>query len=302
MKTIQKEENNEKKEQLRNMKEKCYSEETFQKEIIQFSTIQRSQWNLCQLDNYCLFITSRFFNSIDDHINFIRVTKKLKLNMEKFHYNPISLNQRTISFFPNIQTFHSYTEEDEYLINDKIIKYVDWKTRGWYESLNILKDYKTIEKNVEFKRIVFTREDFEHLVMERGDKSELLEIPYGVNEIGKIVDDNYIGLFYKNIIIPKTVTSLSYNSFAYICPLLLFLSLPENLTNIPRNLFVSLTELRLLTISSQFTFYGDRLFRESNGCLLEVGFDGKKASNRASNLENFSIEFSNFHLNVEKLV
>ena len=31
-----------------------------------------------------------------------------------------------------------------------------------------------------------------------------------------------------------------------------------------------------------------------NTSVLEVGFDGKKASNRASNFENFSIEFSNF--------
>ena len=175
--------------------------------------------------------------------------------MEKFHYNPISLDQRTISFFPNIQTFHCYNEEDEYLINDKIIKYVDWKRRGWYESLNMLNNHRINGKNIEFKRIVFTREDLKHLIMKTGNNSEILEIPNGVNEIGKIVDDNHIGVFYKNIIIPETVTSLSYNRFEYICPLLFILSLPENLTNIPRNLFVSLTELRLLTISSQFKFY-----------------------------------------------
>ena len=68
----------EQKKKLEEMQKKVYSDETFDKEIKQFSFKERTQLKLCKLDNYCLFITSRFFNSLADHLNFILVTKKSK--------------------------------------------------------------------------------------------------------------------------------------------------------------------------------------------------------------------------------
>ena len=41
-------------------------EETLKKK---FSIQERSQMKMCTLDNYCLFITSRYFDSLQDHIN-----------------------------------------------------------------------------------------------------------------------------------------------------------------------------------------------------------------------------------------
>ena len=46
--------------------------------------------------------------------------------MEKFYYNPISLNERIISYFSNIQTLHVYKEDDKNLKGGGIIQYDDW--------------------------------------------------------------------------------------------------------------------------------------------------------------------------------
>ena len=56
-------------------------EEQFQQEIKKLFTLkERSELHLCQLDNYCIFIASRFFDTIDDHINLTKVCKRLKWN------------------------------------------------------------------------------------------------------------------------------------------------------------------------------------------------------------------------------
>ena len=89
-----------KREALFEIKEKVNREEIFQEEIVKrFSTSERSEMKLYQLDNYCLFISSRYFETLEDHINFVFVSKRLKFNMEKFHCNSISVDEITMKFF-----------------------------------------------------------------------------------------------------------------------------------------------------------------------------------------------------------
>ena len=78
-------------------------------------------FNLSTMDYYTMFITSRFFESIDDHINLIQTTRRFQRNMEKFHYNPVSLNTITREFFPYLQTLFIYSEDDELFEEDKRI-------------------------------------------------------------------------------------------------------------------------------------------------------------------------------------
>jgi hypothetical protein len=95
--------------------------------IKQFSTKERSELNLCKLDNYCLFIASLYFESIEDHKNFIKTTKKLQYNLDKFYYNPISINSLDLHYFQNIQTFHLYDIGDDFLEEENIFEqYVLW--------------------------------------------------------------------------------------------------------------------------------------------------------------------------------
>ena len=88
-----------------------------------------------QIDLYCAFIASRFFNTIDDFINFEMINSYFYGNMTKFHYNPISLDEKLLSFFPNVETLHLYNKNDKYLKGQRIQWYVNWwEEIGWYES------------------------------------------------------------------------------------------------------------------------------------------------------------------------
>ena len=79
--------------------ESLASEQEFQKALTKYSTEQRNKMKLYELDNYCIFIASRYFSSIYDHINLTKVCKRLKYNMDKFHYNPIEVTDETVKFF-----------------------------------------------------------------------------------------------------------------------------------------------------------------------------------------------------------
>ena len=61
-------------------------------------------FNIGTLDNYTMFIASRHFESIDDFINLEMGVKRFNGNMTKFHYNPISLTEKTRKLFPNVET------------------------------------------------------------------------------------------------------------------------------------------------------------------------------------------------------
>ena len=66
---------------------------------------QMTKNKLCQLDNYCIFLASKYFETIEDHINLIHVCKRLRCNIDKFHFNPLSLTKKNkifLSKYPNI--------------------------------------------------------------------------------------------------------------------------------------------------------------------------------------------------------
>ncbi|EDR24554.1 hypothetical protein EDI_312860 [Entamoeba dispar SAW760] len=46
--------------------------------------------------------------------------------MERFHFNPIPLNEYSRKLFPNIETFHIYNKYNEIFKDGKIFKYVIW--------------------------------------------------------------------------------------------------------------------------------------------------------------------------------
>ena len=122
-----------------------------------FSLEERKKLKLVQLDNYCLFIASRYLETVEDHINLVFVSKRLEKNMEKFHYNPTSVNQKTMTFFPNIETLHTYNRNDEFLTGNRITNYIDWVERSYFES----RPSNFHNFNVEWKTIVWSFSDTE---------------------------------------------------------------------------------------------------------------------------------------------
>ena len=142
---------NEQQLKLHSISKSLLSKETFSKEIMKLTPKERTQLHLCQLDNYCLFISSRYLNTLQDHINLSFVCKRLRCNMEKFHYNPISVNEQTISLFPNTETLNIYNQKDTYFEKGRIIKFCDWCEREYNEKERIQKRFPT--KPIEFKNL-----------------------------------------------------------------------------------------------------------------------------------------------------
>ena len=87
------------------------NEEKFN-EIVQQHLKTKERNDICQLDNYCIFLASKWLDTIDDHINLVKTCKRVRCNMEKFHFNPLSLTRKTREFFPNIQTLYKYVQDD----------------------------------------------------------------------------------------------------------------------------------------------------------------------------------------------
>ena len=100
---------------------KPFTEIEYNQLIKQFPFTERTELQLTQLDNYCLFLTSKWFSTIKDHIHFIQTCKRLEFNITKFHYNQLPLNERTRELFPNIQTLFVYSKQDNQFINDQRI-------------------------------------------------------------------------------------------------------------------------------------------------------------------------------------
>ena len=166
-------------------KQNISTEEQFRNIIAnKFTTRERSKMKLCTLDNYCIFIASRYLNSIEDHFNLTMVSKRLEKNMEKFHYNPISVNLNTVKFFPNIETLHKYYKEDECLVSGRIERYVDWIKRTLTETLSFKRKNLQFINKIEFKNCVYVHNDFPNELVEKTKNNFVkISIPNYVKEI-----------------------------------------------------------------------------------------------------------------------
>ena len=211
----------EEKEQLEQSRNIVVSDESFAKEVKKYTTKQRAQLKLCRLDNNSMFYASKFFEKFNDHKNLVFVSKKFNGIMERFRFNPVSVDEKTISFFPNTEIFHTYEQKDRYLEkenNEQYKQYIDWAKRGWLESQDTQK-----ERNIVFKKIIFTKSDF------FGELEQTkVEIPSGVEEMeGKVFGMEHI----KQIEIPNTVTYIANDCFEG-CGGLTSLSLPLDQTRV----------------------------------------------------------------------
>ena len=62
---------------------------------------------LYELDNnYCLFLASKYFESIEDYKHLELSTTRALNNINKFHYNPIPLTEETRRYFDHLQTLY----------------------------------------------------------------------------------------------------------------------------------------------------------------------------------------------------
>ena len=75
-----------------------------------------------QIDLYCAFIASRWFESIDDFIHLEMCSSRFYGNLNKFFYNPIPLTPITREFFTHLRTLFIYSSQDNQFSDDERIK------------------------------------------------------------------------------------------------------------------------------------------------------------------------------------
>ena len=73
-----------------------YTKEKYQQWKMKLTCKEREALKLHHLDNnYCLFLTSMWFNDINDFKNIEIATKRAQNNTHKFMYNPVPLDENT---------------------------------------------------------------------------------------------------------------------------------------------------------------------------------------------------------------
>ena len=76
---------------------------------------------MTRLDSNSIMIISKYFDTIDDFINLEIGIKKVKGNLNKFHYNPIEIDEETRNYFINLNELHFY--ERPCVVNDEDEEY-----------------------------------------------------------------------------------------------------------------------------------------------------------------------------------
>ncbi|GAB1220196.1 hypothetical protein ENUP19_0049G0004 [Entamoeba nuttalli] len=213
-----------------------------------------------------IMIVSKYFDDINDFINLEIGIKRFRGNMERFHFNPIPLNQYSRRFFPNIETFHIYNEYDEIFEDGRIFKQIIWYNVSYSTYLEEKK-----EGNI-CKNIKYTKEDINTYgntipieVNSLGeycfswcDDIQEINIPTNVSKIG-------VGCFRGC----SSLTTINIEDVKYISeerifmnePVLISIETPENL-EIINGKKIEKRDINEFIIPTTITKLGDGCFKE----------------------------------------
>ncbi|ELP94705.1 hypothetical protein EIN_109170 [Entamoeba invadens IP1] len=239
---------------------------------------------MSRLSSYHIMIVSKYFKTIKDFINLELVCKKYGGNMEKFHFNPIPLNRKTIRYFPNIETLCLWNKKDDtfgnkFMINTEENKHCENKTGLKIEFFRIIVwfnvDFETVNRNknrnIEFKNVTYTQNDREKFgnniplnVISIGEEcfrqcSNLssISIPSNVTSLG---DGCFRGCYVlSSVTIPSSVKSIGYCCFSD-CVSLSSVTIPSSVTSIGDGCFCECISLICVTIPSSVTSISDNCF------------------------------------------
>ncbi|ELP83937.1 hypothetical protein EIN_101020 [Entamoeba invadens IP1] len=241
---------------------------------------------MSKLSSYHIMIISKYFKTIKDLINLELVCKKFSGHMEKFHFNPIPLNSKTLGYFPNIETLHLWNEKDEnfgngFMINkrenrkNKNEKEVVFEKEFFRIIIWFNVDFETVDRNksrnLEFKNVTYTKNDRKKFgnniplsVTSIGDKCfnecgklNSVTIPTSVRSIGNWCFNGCRSL--SSVTIPSSVTSIGDNCFGG-CGSLTIINIPLSVKSIGEGCFRWCDSLNSITIPSSVKSIGDNCF------------------------------------------
>ncbi|ELP88035.1 hypothetical protein EIN_347270 [Entamoeba invadens IP1] len=206
------------------------------------------------LSGYHIMIVSKYFKTTNDFINLELVCKKFSGNMEKFHFNPIPSNSKTLRYFPNIETLHLWNKKDETFGNVFSINTKEnenntiFKKEFFYMIVWFIVDFETVDRNksrnIEFKNVTYTQNDREKF----GNN-----IPSSVTSIGEYCFSGCSSL--SSIIIPSSVRSIDDDCF-YGCSSLSSINIPSSVISIGDGCFNGCSSLSSITIPLSVTYIG----------------------------------------------
>ena len=234
----------------------CFDNETLYNLTLSLTTKEKESMKFYSLDNYCIFIASRYFESIEDFINLEFVCKRLRGNMEKFHYNPINLTINNAKYFPNIETQFIYENNYEFITGAKIQQYCSFVPISYEDSLKMNE-----ERKIEFKKIYFTTKDFylSHMKKKREntDFNYNFIVPDGVNVINSFCcEDNQL---LEQMTLPISIISLGEKAFNN-CTQLSSINLPDGITYIGDSCFHNCSSLSNIHLPSTLTYFNNNWF------------------------------------------
>ncbi|GAB1221156.1 hypothetical protein ENUP19_0068G0007 [Entamoeba nuttalli] len=162
--------------------------------------------------------------------------------MERFHFNPIPLNQYSRILFPNIETFHIYNKEDEIFEDGRIFKQIIWYKVDYSK---YLEEKKAMN---EYKNIEYTEED---------RKKYGNTIPIEVNSVGEYC-------FYwcddiQEIEIPTNVSKIGDGCFRG-CSSLTSIEILTNISKIGNECFEYCISLESINIEDIKYISEERIF------------------------------------------
>ena len=226
--------------------------------------------NNTKINWYPMMVISKYFNSINDYENLEKLTKEYNGIMEQFKYNPIPFkNDKKELEFENIETYYIYETVDNTIksVEDNINRYnkiVCFADIYYGEYKDLLKQYGSILMKVEFKSIIFDRQDFEEIVGEN-NINDILEftIPNDAN-ISAISNECFTDCTkLSSINIPSTVVNIGDACFGN-CSRLSSIRIPSGVTHIGEMCFMDCSELLSINIPSGINNLPDRCFTECN--------------------------------------
>ncbi|EDR28606.1 hypothetical protein, conserved [Entamoeba dispar SAW760] len=188
-----------------------------------------------------IMIASMYFDDIKDFINLEIGIKRFQGNMERFHFNPIPLNNYSRKLFPNIETFHIYNENDEIFHDGRIFKKIIWYKVSYSKYLQ--EKEQGICKNIEY-----TKEDR----WKYGNT-----IPSEVKSLGD--ECFYNGYELTTMNIPSSIIEIGYECFYY-CTSLTTINIPSSIIKIGNESFKECKSLTSMNIENLQFISEERIF------------------------------------------
>ena len=270
-----------------------------------------------RMDHYTIFIASRYFESLDDFINLELGVKRFYGNMTKFFYNPISLSQDVIDFFPKVETIHLYNKEDEFIIDDVVKRFVIWYPVTYSESQQLIqklndKMKENIDENsenneeiqlpIEFKSVTYDQKDKEHYdkqmtnevteILTETFQYELITSIQLSTNLKRIEDRCFLHcLQLKHIEIPSSVQFIGNECFAD-CVALESITFNGNLISIGCNCFRDCTSLKHLNVPRDWKLIGNRMFFTNNSYSNNQILVSFEIPQQLKFVNNYPIQFS----------